>query len=176
MNMLDKSKKRQGIILSYLSKIRVLDVEMIMQLDIDGLGKTGKRNILRVMQSLEDKGLVKSVRKEVKLFFLPDGKLTYLEHRLLMNRYLCKNGLVNVARIEPNVKVNGVEFRPDFMIPKVPDPKEAKDWKFFEVDRTQKKSVNIQKVKRYKELGLQFEIVCGMERAYMWKGYVYHVV
>lgn len=174
--MSKKHRERTGMILSYLNKLGVMDVDMIQLLDIDGLGKTGKRNVLRIMQGLEEMGYIQSMRKDVKLFMLVDSKFTHIEHRLMMNRYLCKNGLVGKARIEPKVKVNDVEFRPDFMIPKNDNAKSATDWRYFEVDRTQKRVVNMQKVQRYKDLGLQFEIVCGVERVYMWKGFVYHVV
>lgn len=94
----------------------------------------------------------------------------------MMNRFLCKHNLVNIAKIEPTITIENEEFRPDFIVPKTNNPKFADDWKYYEVDRTQKKSVNMQKVKRYKDLGLQFEIVCGVERVYMWKEYVYHVI
>lgn len=176
MNVLEKRKKRIGMILSYLNKLGVMDVDMIMKMNIDGLGDTGKRNVLRVMQRLEDDGYIKSVRKERKLYMLKDNVYKNVNHRLMMNRFLVNHGYVNVVKIEPKMIVNGVKFQPDFIIPKVSNPKKASDWRYFEVDRTQKKKVNMDKVKRYKDLGLNFEIVCGVERVYMWKGYVYHVV
>lgn len=174
--MLERHRKRQGIILSYLNKLGILDIDMIMKLNIDGLGDTTKRNVLRVMQNLEERGLIKSVRKEVKLFMLIDRKYSHIEHRLMMNRFICNNGYYHTVKLEPLIKISGEEFRPDFVVPKIDNPKLATDWKYFEVDRTQKKNVNMQKAKRYKDLGLQFEVVCGIERVYMWKGFVYHVV
>lgn len=174
--MLSRQKNRVAKILSYLNKFGVLDVEMIQRLNIDGLGNTTKRNVLRVMDNLEKDGYIKSKRHYVKLFMLTDYTITHLDHRLMMNRFIIKNGYAKKAIIEPNVKINGESFRPDFMIPKVDEPKLASDWKYFEVDRKQKKKTNMQKIQRYKDYGLQFEVVCGIERTYMWKGYVYHVL
>ena len=174
--MSKQNKNRIAKILSHLNSLGVLDVEMIQQLNIDGLGETTKRNVLRVMDNLEKEGYIKSIRHGVKLFMLPDYKLTYIDHRLMINRFIVNNGYNKVARIEPTVKINGEQFKPDFMIPKVQNPKLATDWKYFEVDRKQKKKTNMQKIQRYKDFGLQFEVVCGIERTYMWKGYVYHVV
>ncbi len=174
--MSSQRKNRISKILLNLNKLGILDVEMIQKLNIDGLGNTSKRNVLRVMHDLEKEGYIKSIRNEVKLFTLPDQKITHLEHRLMMNRFIVNNGYVNIAQIEPSVKINGETFKPDFMIPKIKEPKKATDWKYFEVDRKQKKKTNMEKIQRYKNFGLQFEVVCGIERSYMWKGYVYHIV
>ena len=169
-------KAREAKILSRLNKLGVASVWELMRLNAGGLGNGGRRNALRVLNEMEQKGLVDSMRKELKLFCIKDRGFGHWEHRLMMNRFLIKKGLFDKAIIEPNIKINGIEFRPDFIIPKVHDAKSATDYIYFEVDRRQKKKANLEKIQRYKEYKLKFEIVCTPERAYIWKGCVINEV
>lgn len=169
-------KEREARILSRLNKLGVASVWELMRLNVGGLGESGRRNALRVLNEMEEKGLVDSVRKEIKIFCVKDRGFGHWEHRMMMNKFLIKKGLFDKAKIEPNIKINGIDFRPDFIIPRTPNPKEANDWLYFEVDRKQKKKANLEKIQRYREFGLKFEVVCSPERSNQWKGCVINEV
>lgn len=163
-------KLREQEIISLLNKLRVVDVEMIQNVNVSNLGNTSRRNVLRVLNEMVKDGLLDTIRSEVKLYSVKGRGFGHLEHTLMMNRFLIKNGLFHKARIEPKIKINDIEFIPDFIVPKVDNPKNQYDWVFYEVDRKQKKRANILKIERYKEMGLTFEVVCSPERNYMWNG------
>ncbi|QBP06973.1 hypothetical protein [Virgibacillus phage Mimir87] len=165
-------KEREARILSRLNKLGVSSVWELMRLNAGGLGEGGRRNALRVLNEMEEKELVISMRKEIKIYCVTGRGFGHWEHRMMMNKFLIKKGLFDKAIIEPKIKINDIEFRPDFMIPMIPDPKNANDWLFYEVDRKQKKKANLEKIKRYRDFGLKFEVVCSPERSYMWKGFV----
>ncbi|GGJ48372.1 hypothetical protein [Virgibacillus salexigens] len=169
-------KEREAQILSRLNKLGVSGVWELMRLDVSNLGKSGRHNALRVLNGMEKKGLVDSMTKEVKIFCVAGRGFGHWEHRMMMNKFLIKKGLFEKAKIEPQVKINGQDFRPDFMIPLVNNPKTAKEWAYFEVDRKQKRKANLEKIQRYKEFGLRLEVVCTPERASMWKGCVIHEI
>src|SRR5699024_5477684 len=169
-------KEREARILSKLNKLGVASVWELMRLNAGGLGEGGRRNALRVLNEMEEKQLVSSMRKEFKIYCIYGRGFGHWEHRLMMNKFLIKKHLFDKAVIEPKIKINGTDFRPDFIIPKKSEPQTANDWLFFEVDRRQKKKANIEKIKRYKEFGLKFEVVCTPERAGMWRGCVINEV
>ncbi|WP_200415926.1 hypothetical protein [Virgibacillus salexigens] len=169
-------KEREAQILSRLNKLGVSGVWELMALNAGGLGSGGRRNAHRVLSEMEEKDLINSTRKEIKIFCVAGRGFGHWEHRMMMNKFLIKKGLFDKAKIEPQVKINGQEFRPDFMIPLVNNPKTAKEWAYFEVDRKQKKKANLEKIQRYKEFGLRLEVVCTPERASMWKGCVIHEI
>lgn len=169
-------KEREARILSKLNKLGVASVWELMRLNAGGLGEGGRRNALRVLNEMEEKQLVSSMRKEFKIYCIYGRGFGHWEHRLMMNKFLIKKHLFDKAVIEPKIKINGTDFRPDFIIPKKSEPQTANDWLFFEVDRKQKKKANIEKIKRYKEFGLKFEVVCTPERAGMWRGCVINEV
>lgn len=164
------------MILSFMNDLGVVDVRLLKAANIDGLGNTSNRNILRVIRRLEEEKLVKSMRKEIKLFTTSDGTFHHWEHHLLRNRFIVDKGIWKQVIIEPKVTVKGETFIPDFVLPLVPHPHRAEDYIYFEVDRLQKKKTNHEKIARYKRLGLKVEIVCRPERVYIWKGSVYHTV
>ena len=163
---------RERKIVSLLDKLKVVDVELFMMCNVDGLGNTSRRNVLRVLNRMVEDGILDEKRIDVKMYCLKGVGFGYWEHRLLMNKFIVGNGLLNRVRIEPLVSVKGVEFRPDFIVPIVSKPQGLGDWKFYEVDRRQKRKVNHEKIERYKRLGLKFEVVCERDRNYMWKGCV----
>lgn len=174
MLIYEKRRKREQQILHFLDKMKVMDVRLLKKANVSNLGRTSDRNVLRVMQSMEEKGLVKSQRKEVKLWYM--DKLGQWEHRLMMNHFIVDKGLLNRAIIEPKISVKGETFRPDFMIQVGSGLNSSKDYVFYEVDRTQKRKVNEDKISRYKRLGLKFEFICYEERKHMFKHCVYHIV
>lgn len=147
---------------------------MIMK--VSGFHSTSKRNVLRVMKRMEDEGYLKSQRKEFKVWCLKGDRFGNVEHRLMMNKFICQNGWYRKAIIEPDLNLGGFKFRPDFMIPMVEDAKKPTDFRFFEVDRTQKMNVNKKKIERYQRLGLRFEFICPAYNVERYKGYVYHVI
>ena len=169
-------KSREAKILSRLNKLGVASVWELIRLNAGGLGNGGRRNAFRVLNEMEQKGLVDSMRKEIKLFCVKGRGFGHWEHRIMMNRFLIKKGLFDKAIIEPNIKINGMEFRPDFIIPCVPNPETAADYIYYEVDRKQKKKANLEKVQRYKDLKLKFEVICTPERVSHWKGSVINEV
>lgn len=167
-------KEREAKILSRLNKLGVSGVWELMTLNVSGLGEGGRRNALRILNEMEEKGLVDSTRKEIKIYCVKGRGFGHWEHRMMMNKFLIKKGIFDKAKIEPTVTINGKEFRPDFMIPRKHDAKSAADYVYYEVDRRQKKKANLEKMQRYKELGLRFEVVCSPERVNMWRGCVIH--
>lgn len=160
---------REGKIISSLNKLGVADIRLIKRLNISNLGITSDRNVLRVMNRMVDDGLLDSVRKEIKLYAIKGRGFGHYEHRMMMNEFLVYKGLFYKAKIEPKIKLGGDIFKPDFIVPRVDNPKNEQDWTFYEVDRRQKKKANMLKIERYKRLGLHFEVVCKPERNYMWK-------
>lgn len=169
-------RKRESVIISSLNKLGVVDVKVIKQLNVAGLGSTGDRNVLRVMNRMVDDGLLESMKKEIKLYCVKGRGFGHWEHRLMLNKFLAMKCLYGKAKIEPRIKIGSDEFRPDFIVPIKDHPKTEKDWCFYEVDRRQKKHVNLEKIERYKRLGLRFEVVCNEDRVYMWKGCVVHTI
>ncbi len=169
-------KEREARILSRLNKLGVSSVWELMRLNAGGLAEGGRRNALRVLNEMEEKELVASMRKEIKIYCVTGRGFGHWEHRMMMNKFLIKKGLFDKAIIEPKIKINDIEFRPDFIIAKTPDPKTATDYVYFEVDRKQKKKANLEKIERYKKFGLKFEVICSMERVSMWKGCVINEV
>lgn len=169
-------KEREAQILSRLNKLGVSGVWELMRLNVGGLGEGGRRNALRILNEMEEKGLVDSFRRELKIFCVSGRGFGHWEHRMMINKFLIKKGLFDKAKIEPQVTINGKEFRPDFIIPLVTNPQTAKEWAYYEVDRKQKRKANQDKTQRYKELGLRLEVVCTPERVNMWKGCVIHEI
>ncbi|APC48943.1 hypothetical protein BME96_12395 [Virgibacillus halodenitrificans] len=169
-------KEREARILSRLNKLGVASAWELMRLNAGGLGEGGRRNALRILNEMTEKGLLECSRKEIKIFCVAGRGFGHWEHRMMMNKFLIIRGLFDKAKIEPTVTINGKEFRPDFMVPRVSDPKTANDYVYYEVDRKQKKKANLEKIQRYKELGLRFEIICSPERVRMWKGCVVHEI
>ena len=169
-------KEREAKILSKLDKLGISSTYELIKLDAGGLGRGGRRNALRVLNEMEIKGLVDYTRKEFKLFCVKGRGFGHWEHRMMMNKFLIKKGLFYKAHIEPTVTINKIEFRPDFIVPIHPEPQTPKDYIFYEVDRRQKKKANMEKIKRYKEFGLKFEVVCTAERVSMWKNCVINEV
>ncbi|WP_139343319.1 hypothetical protein [Virgibacillus siamensis] len=123
---------------------------------------------------MEERGLVDSVKKEQKIFCVKGRGFGHWEHRMMINKFLIKNGLLHKAKIEPTITVKGIVFKPDFVIPITDDPKNQHDYIYYEVDRKQKKKANMDKIERYKKLNLQFEVICTPERKNMWKGCKIH--
>lgn len=167
-------KQREAKILSQLAKLGISSVYELMKLNAGNLGHGGRMNALRVLNEMENKGLVDSVQKERKLFCVKGRGFGHWEHRLMMNKFLIKKGLLHKAKIEPTITLNGIKFRPDFVIPIKNDPTKPTDYIYYEVDNRQKKKVNMDKIERYKKLNLRFEVVCTAERKNMWKGCVIH--
>ena len=163
-------KMREKEIISLLNKLKIVDVEIIKRVNVSNLGHTSDRNVLRVLNKMVDDGFLDSIRKENKLYAIKGYGFGHYEHRLMMNKFIVRKGYLNKVKIEPKIKIGVDEFRPDFIVPIVNRPKTEKDWCFYEVDRKQKKKANINKIERYRRLGLKFEVVCGVERNYMWKG------
>lgn len=165
----EKRRLRESEILLCLNKLRVVDVGVLMKLDVGDLGKGSKRNVLRVMNEMVRDGLIKEVRKEVKLFYDADMRgLGNWEHTLMRNRFIAEKGrrFYEDVKIEPRVMLRGKEVRPDMLY----------DGIFYEVDRTQKMKINKEKIERYMRGGVKFEVICGPDRVRLWKGHVYHVV
>lgn len=176
MRKSEKRKIREQKIISSLNKLGVADVEIIKRLNIDGLGNTSDRNVLRVLNRMVDDGLLDTKRKEVKLFTIHGRGFGNYEHRLMMNRFLVRKGLFYKARIEPKIKIGSEVFQPDFIVPFKNGILKPEDFIYYEVDRKQKKKANLQKIERYKRLGLKFEVICTSDRSYMWKDCVIHEV
>lgn len=165
----EKRRLREAEILSCLNKLKVVDVRVLMKLNVGDLGKGSKRNCLRVMNEMVRDGLVRSVRKEVKLFYDVEMRgIGNWEHTLMRNRFIAEKGrrFYEEVKIEPRVILKGKEVRPDMLCNEI----------FYEVDRTQKMKVNREKIRRYIDGGVKFEIVCGQDRINLWKGYVYNIV
>lgn len=78
----------------------------------------------------------------------------------MRNDFLIEKGWFDICRMEIPIKRNGeLILRADAGVQI--DGK----WLFIEVDRRQSKRANMEKVRKYTELGLDFIVVCYKERA-----------
>lgn len=150
---------RENQILSQLDKFGVMTVDHFQKMNIAGFGSSGKRNVLRVLGEMEKDGLIYSKHVGKKLFST-SRNFGYWEHRLLLIDFIVFKGYWKNCHIERPLMSKGVEvIKPDCIIT------EGDRMLCIEVDRRQKKVTNLQKVKRYKELGLQLVVVCYKDRS-----------
>lgn len=159
---------REQEILSKLDKFGILTVDHLRKMNVAGLGKSGRRNCLRILNEMESKGLVRSKKVGMKLFAVNGKGFGHWEHTLLRNDFLVREGHWRNCKIEVPVKRNGkVELVADAVI---------RGDICVEVDRMQKRSVNREKVKKYQELGVKVMAVCYRSRVDHWKGVPVSVV
>lgn len=159
--------KRVDDICMKLDKFDVLTIKQLRNINAGDLGNTGDRNILRVMERLVKEGYVEKKRYGFNLYALRGRGFGNWEHKFMRNEYLIWKGVWNKARVEVPIIWKGREYlRADAHW-----VENGRD-KFLEVDRRQKKKVNLEKIRKYKEIGAQFEVLTYRSRGRMWQGCV----
>lgn len=161
----ERRKRRELDITSKLAKGRIMTGQQLWEVDAGGLRSGGGkvRNCMRVLREMEREGKVFSKRMNVKLFSL-DNKFGFWEHQLMLNDFLISRGWFDLCRMEVPIKRDGeIVLRADAGIFL------NGEWFMIEVDRTQKKKVNLEKIGKYKELDIKFGVVCYPEREAFWK-------
>jgi len=163
-------RRRELEIISKLDKGGIMTIDQLRAIDAGGLGAGGRHNALRVLREMEDSGMVASKRVGMKLFSSDiRSRFGFWEHTLMRNDFLIERDWFDICRMEIPIRVGGeIVLRADagvFL---------NGEWLFIEVDRRQSRKANIQKIEKYKELKLNFMVVCYKERAGHFRGCMLH--